>query len=203
MGAPLPPQPAVGCKTAAGKSLGSSSAVASQPLHGTGHHEQGQLPVVGSGFTVQGMHCGFSYPACPGDGNFTVISSSCLSEAQNGLLRGCVHRHEHWATSWRKRRENGMSGSSLLAMVAVNCLSSTCLPLSLSFQLVGFTLFRSLFLILAPSLSPSLGIFFQMQSMYISFFLHNVFLPPWQYFSCSNLLSSCKDINPILLNPAS
>lgn len=91
--------------------------------------------------------------------------------------------------------------SSLFAVV--NCWSSTCLPLPLSFQLVGFTLFRSLFLILTPSLSPSWGIFFQMQSMYISFFLHKVFLPPWQYFSCSNLLSSRKDINPILLNPAS
>lgn len=67
----------------------------------------------------------------------------------------------------------------------------------------GFTLFRPLFLILAPSLSPSLGIFFQRQPMYISFFLHNVFLAPWQYFSCSNLLSSHKDINPIPLNPAS
>lgn len=99
--------------------------------------------------------------------------------------------------------ENGMSGSSLLAAAVLKCLSSTCLPLPLSFQPVGFTPFRSLFLILAPSLSPSLGIFFQMQSMYISFSLHNVLLPPWQYFSCSNLLSSRKDINPILLNPAS
>lgn len=42
-GAPLLPQPAVGCKTAAGKQFGSSSAVGSSQCTAlaTGHHEQG------------------------------------------------------------------------------------------------------------------------------------------------------------------
>lgn len=37
---------------------------------------------------MQGMHRGFSCPGCPEGGNFTVISWSCLSEAQNKLMRG-------------------------------------------------------------------------------------------------------------------
>lgn len=86
-----------------------------------------------------------------------------------------VHRHLHWATNWRKQMENGMSGSSLLAVAVVNCWSSTCLPLPLSFQLVSFTLFRSLFLILSPSLSPSLGIFFQ--AVYVYFLFPSQCLP--------------------------
>lgn len=111
MGAPLLPQPAVGCKTAAGKLFGSSLAagIAATALRWPlATVSRAQLPMVGSGFTVQGVHRGFSYPGCPGDGNFTVISWSCLSEAQNGLMRGCMHRHKHWATNWRKQTENGM-----------------------------------------------------------------------------------------------
>lgn len=111
MGAPLLPQPAVGCKTAAGKLFGSSLAagIAATALHWLpAAASRAQLPGAGSGFTLQGMHWGFSYPGCPGDGNFTVISWNCLSKAQNRLMSGCMHRHQQWATNWRKQMENGM-----------------------------------------------------------------------------------------------
>lgn len=134
-----------------------------------------------------------------------VISWTYVHKAPNAQASRHMLAHWYQATNWRKQMENERAE---LAAVLANSLSSTFLRVPPSFQLgiwfnKGFTLLRSLFLILAPSLSASLGIFFQMKAMYISLCLHNVFLAPWQYFSCSNLLSSCKDINPILLNPAS
>lgn len=139
MGAPLPPQPAVGCKTAAGKRFGSSSAVgitATAPHWA--HHEQGTTADGGLWIRYAGNALGVFLHRLSWGWKFHCHFLELFIWGLKWTYER-VHRHQHWATKWRKQMENGMSGSSLLAVAVVNCWSSTCLPLLLSFQLVGFT----------------------------------------------------------------
>lgn len=92
-----------------------------------------------------------------------VISGTYVCKAPNAQASRHMLTHWYQATNWRKQMENERAE---LAVVLANSLSSTFLCVPPSFQLgiwfnKGFKLLRSLFLILAPSLSASLGIFFQ------------------------------------------
>lgn len=202
MGAPLTPQPAVGCKTAAGEWFGNSSAVgiAATALHWPpATVSRAQLQTVGSALTMQAMHWGFSYPACPEEWKFYSFLGAVYLRPKRNLWEGSQapalgHQLEITNGEWDVGELTARRGSAELLKQHM----PPSAPLLSACGLYTLQVFNS------RSFSFTFLGDFLSNAVYVYFLFPSQCPPtPMQYFSCSNLLSSRKDINPILLNPAS